>query len=43
MNEAGKQIKEQYADTRGFTDHILTVTALLFYRFMPRIRDLPSK
>lgn len=32
MNEAGRKIKEQYA-----------VTALLSYRFIPRIRDLPSK
>jgi TnpA family transposase len=43
MNEAGKNIKEQYADTGGFTDHIFAVTSLLSYRFIPRIRDLPSK
>ncbi|PTQ66296.1 TnpA family transposase [Celeribacter persicus] len=43
MNETGKRIKEQYADTGGFTDHIFAVTALLSYRFIPRIRDLPSK
>ena len=43
MNEVGRKIKEQYADTGGFTDHVFAVTALLFYRFIPRIRDLPSK
>jgi len=43
MNETGKKIKEQYADTGGFTDHVFAVTALLAYRFIPRIRDLPSK
>lgn len=43
MNEAGKNIKEQYADTGGFTDHVFAVTSLLSYRFIPRIRDLPSK
>ncbi|GLQ29054.1 Tn3 family transposase [Sulfitobacter pacificus] len=43
MNEAGKKIKEQYADTGGFTDHVFAATALLSYRFVPRIRDLPSK
>lgn len=43
MNEAGRNIKEQYADTGGFTDHVFAVTSLLSYRFIPRIRDLPSK
>ena len=43
MNETGKRIKEQYADTGGFTDHVFAVSALLGYRFIPRIRDLPSK
>lgn len=43
MNETGKQIKEQYADTGGFTDHVLAMTALLGFRFVPRIHDLPSK
>ena len=43
MNEVGRKIKEQYADTGGFTDHVFAVTALLAYRFIPRIRDLPSK
>lgn len=43
MSKAGKKIKEQYADTGGFTDLVFAVTALLAYRFIPRIRDLPSK
>ncbi len=42
MNETGKRIREQYADTGGFTDHVFAVTSLLGYRFIPRIRDLPS-
>ncbi len=43
MNETGSNIREQYADTGGFTDHVFAVTSLLGYRFIPRIRDLPSK
>ena len=43
MNETGRNIKEQYADTGGFTDHVFAVTSLLAFRFIPRIRDLPSK
>ncbi len=43
MNPTGKQIKEQYADTGGFTDLVFAATSLLGYRFIPRIRDLPSK
>ena len=43
MNEAGRRMREQYADTGGFTDHVFAVTALLGYLFVPRIRDLPSK
>jgi TnpA family transposase len=43
MNQVGRKIKEQYADTGGFTDHVFAVMALLSYRFIPRIRDLPSK
>jgi len=37
------EVREQYADTGGFTDHVFAVTSLLGYRFIPRIRDLPSK
>lgn len=43
MNETGKRIREQYADTGGFTDHVFAVTSILGYKFIPRIRDLPSK
>lgn len=43
MNETGQKIREQYSDTGGFTDHVFAVTSLLAYRFIPRIRDLPSK
>ncbi len=43
MNETGKRVREQYADTGGFTDHVFGMTSLLGYRFVPRIRDLPSK
>ena len=43
MNETGRRIREQYVDTGGFTDHVFAVTSILGYRFVPRIRDLPSK
>lgn len=43
MTEVGRRIKEQYADTGGFTDHVFAVTALLGFQFIARIRDLPSK
>ena len=43
MTRAGRRIREQYTDTGGFTDHVFAVTSLLGYRFIPRIRDLPSK
>lgn len=43
MTGAGQKIREQYADTGGFTDHVFAVTALLGFQFIPRIRDLPSK
>ena len=43
MNDTGRKIDEQYADTGGFTDLVFAVTSLLSYRFIPRIRDLPSK
>ncbi len=43
MTKTGRKIKEQYADTGGFTDLVFAVTSLLAYRFIPRIRDLPSK
>ena len=43
MNETGRRIREQYADTGGFTDHVFAATSILGYRFVPRIRDLRSK
>ncbi len=43
MTNAGQKVREQYADTGGFTDHDFAVTALLRFQFIPRIRDLPSK
>ncbi|KZL12950.1 Tn3 transposase DDE domain protein [Pseudovibrio axinellae] len=43
MNDTGQRIREQYADTGGFTDHVFAVTSILGYQFLPRIRDLPSK
>lgn len=43
MNDAGRHIREQFADTGGFTDHVFAACAILGYRFAPRIRDLPSK
>lgn len=42
MNEAGKRVKEHYADTGGFTDHVFAMCALLGYQFAPRIRNLSS-
>ncbi len=42
-NDAGKKVKEQYADTGGFTDHTFALSSLLGFAFVPRIRDLPSK
>ncbi len=43
LNEAGKKVREQYADTGGFTDHVFAITAILGFQFVPRIRDLSSK
>lgn len=43
MNEAGRQVGEQYADTAGFTDHLSRTSGMLGYRLVLRIRGLPSK
>lgn len=43
INSAGKRIKGKCADTGGFTDLVFAATALLGYRFHPRIRDFASK
>jgi TnpA family transposase len=42
-NEAGRQVREQYADTAGYTDHVFGMCGLLDRRLVLRIRDLPSK
>jgi TnpA family transposase len=42
-NESGRRVREQYADTGGFTDHVFAMCSILGYQFAPRIRDLPSK
>ena len=42
MNETGKRIKEHYADTGGFTDHVFAMCTLLGYQFSPRLRNLSS-
>jgi TnpA family transposase len=42
MNDNGKRIKEHYADTGGFTDHVFAMCALLGYQFAPRLRNLSS-
>ena len=43
MNETGRRVREQYADTAGFTDPVFVACSILGYAFAPRIRDLPSK
>lgn len=43
LDKTGRGVREQYADTGGFTDHVFGAMALLGFRFVPRIRDLPSK
>ena len=43
MNETGRRVREQYADTGGFTDHVFAACSILGYAFVPHIRDLPSK
>ena len=42
MNDTGRRIKEHYADTGGFTDHVFAVSALLGYEFAPRLRNLSN-
>jgi len=39
-HETDLNIQEHYTDTAGFTDHVFALTALLGYKFAPRIRDL---
>ncbi|WP_313895397.1 Tn3 family transposase [Klebsiella pneumoniae] len=42
MNEVGRHVREQYADTAGFTDHLFGASSLLGYNLVLRIEDLPS-
>jgi len=42
-HESNLKIEEHYTDTGGFTDHVFAVSALLGFRFAPRIRDLHDK
>src|SRR3546814_1643751 len=42
MNDARCRVRQHFADTGGFTDHVFAACALLGYRFAPRIRDLPQ-
>ena len=37
MNETGRRVREQYADTGGFTDHVFAACSILGYAFVPRI------
>ena len=41
-HESDLHIQEHYTDTGGFTDHVFALTALLGFRFAPRIRDALS-
>lgn len=43
MNEAGRQVREHYADTAGYTDRLFGASSLLGQRLVLRVRDLPSK
>src|SRR3546814_1144638 len=33
MNDAGRRVRQHFADTGGFTDHVFAACALLGYRF----------
>jgi hypothetical protein len=35
MNDAGRRVRQHFADTGGFTDHVFAACALLGYRFAP--------
>lgn len=39
-HESDLRIKEHYAETAGFTDHVFGLMHLLGFHFAPRIRDL---
>jgi TnpA family transposase len=42
-HQCSLRIEEHHTDTGGFTDHVFAVSALLGFRFAPRIRDLGDK
>jgi TnpA family transposase len=42
-HESDLHIQEHYTDTAGFTDHVFALTALLGFRFAPRIADALSR
>ena len=37
LNETGKRVREQYADTGGFTDHVFAACSILGYAFVPKL------
>ena len=45
MNETGRRVREQYADTGGFTDHVFAACSILGHalRVRPAHPGLPSK
>ena len=43
QHESGLRVREHATDTGGFTGHVFALCALLGFRFVPRIRDLPEK
>lgn len=42
-HESDLHIQEHYTDTGGFSDQVFALTALLGYRFAPRLRDALSR
>ncbi len=43
MNDAGRRVRQHFADTGGFTDHVFAACALLGYRFAPPYPRSPSE
>ena len=42
-HESDLHIQEHYTDTGGSTEHVFALTALLGFRFAPRLRDALSR
>ena len=42
LHETGLRIEQHTTDTGGFTEIVFALGALLGFRFVPRIRDLPT-